>query len=239
MALTVTLTDNQDATGLTATVAGSGGGAVSVYWRAYPEGGHAAWAGPAARTGDGAVSLAVGPGAWWVYAAAGGAASAPVAGYATAAVTPVATRVRAAVKAALAALPFAHYDGVGRPTATIYEQLAIDPDVCDLPCLAISTADGVAETVEPDTNATRLVGLPVVVAFLTSTSGPETLAAVEGWRELVRDRFNGPRPPGVPEAVRSAVEPLVVAAPGDPKLFSVRSALVVRVFCRVPQPNGA
>lgn len=233
------LTDNQDGTGLTATVGESGGTAVSVFWRPYPESwlDQTSWAGPVTRTGDGDVTLPVHEGIWWAFAAEGAAVTGPVSGYATDAPTPLRTRVRKAVVEAIKALPFPAVRSVtlgGR----VVEQAEIDPTFADLPAVMVSNADEVSEVVEPDMNATRLVGLPHVVAFLMSNRGPEVMDVLDAWRPLVIDRFNGPRPPGIPEAVRSQVEPAVVARPEDGRQFNVRSAVVVRVFCRVYQPQG-
>lgn len=70
MALTLTIVDQADGTGATATIAGSGGLAMTVYTQTFSgDLGAGVWTVSGTRTGDGDVDLSLAAGHYFAYAA--------------------------------------------------------------------------------------------------------------------------------------------------------------------------
>ena len=102
MALTLTIADQADGTGATATVAGSLGAAVTVYTDSFDgELGTGAWTSSATRTGDGTADLVLATGHHFAYAVAGALVSPVVYFTVTDGVAAVCQRIDEAVQARL------------------------------------------------------------------------------------------------------------------------------------------
>lgn len=225
-----TLTLTASGLTLTATVAGSGGGAVSVFavapdrpwdppdWRAF-----------GSRTGDGPVSAALPPGVWWLYATTGAGPTAPV---------PVVlagpdedslpSRCRAAVAAVL------RLNAATSPAGGVHEEPYPDQANKTGPWVSVSAA-GLRERVNPGLNLTNDVGYPVRVLFCDKhhlRDMGRVRTRIDPFRLAMTDLFSNRRLAGVPESIQCEVEPLDTLDPRLPSYQSVASGVLVWCWTR-------
>ena len=236
MPLTLRADDNADGTGVTATVAGSGGLAVSLYAARLD----ALWGDgflPAgSRVGDGPAALALRPGLYLLSATAGAACSPPVAANATAGKPSVATRCGQSAVALLKAL---NLPGVG---GKVLDQIDLDQTEYRYPCCSV-TVSGLAEGQEGGTNATDDIVYPLRLTFYDDNPPTRHSAkpTYEAWREAVYRAFRWQRLPGVPESKFVRVTPVNKAdfKTGDTGLTSFAMAFQLACVCLEPRGWGA
>ena len=238
MSLTLTLTDKRDGTGITAAVAGSSGGTVTVWSMPMADG--VPFAPAASRVGDGPLALPLPARLHWLYAAEGAAAT-PVQGCAaTDGRDKPPTRCRRAVAARILTLGLADPAG-GRPLP-VHEQIYPDETgVATYPCVILSV-EGSAETDGPNgTFAADDEGYPVKVMIADRLGSPpdhSRLPVYEAWRYAIKRAFAGQYLPGVPESAECRVEPYLIADPMLPQYQHFASGMLIRCFCRVPRGLG-
>lgn len=234
MAITLTITDNADGTGATATVAGSGVGTANVVTVGKATGltGPLSFVAGGSRTGDGAVTLAVAGGLWWALLKTDGAFSALAYFSASDGAAAVATRVRRAVCDTLRLLTI-------QPAERVYEQAFPDPKNVTFPCI-LATVDGVQESDEQALSTRDDVGRPVKVQIFDRRSKNDhaRLPTWETWRQAAERCFRNQQLAGVPESVRCKIEPYVILDPNLPAFEHMASGFVVRAICREPRGVG-
>ena len=237
MTLALALTDNADATGLTATVTGSAGGAVGVY--AMPMAAGAAFYPVATRTGSGVLALPLPPRLYWLYAAEAAAVTAVQGAAATNGLDKPPTRCRNAVAAKIAALGLTNPTG-GLPLK-VYQQIYPDATGVLFPCVILSV-EGSTETTGPTgTTETDDRGYPVKVMLADRQGTPpdhRILPAYERWRFAIERAFDGQFLDGVPESGTCAVEPYLIADPLLPQYQMFVSGMLIRCFCRTARGAG-
>lgn len=229
-----TVTVVPTAAGLDATVAATGGGAVTVY--ASPFGGRtgpAGWAAAGSRAGDGVVALALAPGHYWVSALAAGAWAAPVYGVVTDPADAVRTRCVSAVAALLGLLAF---DGIDpgrvyvrhKRQATMTEQL---------PCVEVRRGEGADDEAYMGAEYDR-PGYPVLVLFkLREVLGPDALAARSDlWHQQIARTFRNQELAAVPECWQVRVKPLPDLDPSKTEYQLVTGGALL--LCDVYEPRG-
>lgn len=226
---TFTITDDFNGATVTATIAGSAGGANSLFvGKAAGEVGAMPFAAAGDRVGDGAVTLAALPGLYFAYLTTDGAFQAMAYFAASSGLDAVATRCRKGVIDTIRLLPIP-------PAQRVYEQQWPDPSNVSFPCTLV-TVDGVQETEETGISTRWDRGRPVKVMLADRQShrDPAKLALYEFWREKVERAFVRQRVAGVPESVQCRIEPYVILDPNLPQFEYMVTGLVVRVICREP-----
>lgn len=239
MALTLTAADAAtDPPAAAVALAGTLGAAATVYGQPVAlEGAGAGWLAVAGRTGDGAVSVPLAKGPWWLYAATAALLAPPARVLVTDGLDAVPTRCRNALAALIAGLGLT--DPAGGKALPVVE--CIYPDetaVPSFPCVVLSV-QGVNETDRGGVNAFDDRGYPTLVQILDSGQGTPAdhrrLPTYERWRYRIERAVDGQRLPGVPESAYCVVEPNVIADPQLPYLSHYVSGLLVRAVCRVPR----
>ena len=238
MSLTLATTDNRDGTGMTAAVAGSSGGSVTVW--AMPMADNVPFALIATRTGNGTLPLPLLPHLYWLYAAEGAAVTPVQGGSATDGLAKTPTRCRAAVAARVRTLGLTDPSN-GRPLP-VHEQLYPDETgVQTYPCVILSV-EGSTETVGNNgTFAADDKGYPVKLMVADRLGSPpdhSRLPVYEAWRYAIERAFDGQYLPGVPESAECKVEPYLIADPAMPQYQHFQSGMLIRCFCRVPRGLG-
>jgi hypothetical protein len=225
---TLTVTDDEDGTGATATVSGSAG-AVNVVFvgKATGELGALAYAEAGSRVGDGTVPLALEKGLWFAYLVSGWAFSGHVYFAVTDGADAVATRCRRSVADTIRLLPIP-------PAAHVYEHGI--PEFSDVffPNVILSI-DGVEEHFQNVLATLDYVGRPVKVQINDRCDVRELITKLptyEKWREMIGRCFVNQRLAGVLESHLCQIEPYVIVDPKLPQYEFMVSGLVVRATCR-------
>jgi hypothetical protein len=245
MALALLLTDAVDGTGATATVTGTGGQVVTLYAQHLDDTRVTSRYRPVgSRTGDGLVSLPLAPGCWWVYAVVGSAVSLVQFVQTTDGQYDLPTRVRSAVVARIKLLTLPSIAGFPALDGRVFDQFKVRPDAAlvTFPCVILTGTDGVSDSLANDTNETDLKGIPVLVTICDKSAdkSPDAARWVGAWRHAIERAFHQQRLPGVPESVYCTLEMQPVAQVGEGEdFFAVRSAMLVRAWCRVGRGLGA
>lgn len=231
---TLTVVDNADGTGATATIAGSSGGANVVYvGRVVGTVGNMAVLTSAARTGDGAVTLALAKGLYFAWLVTDGALQAVYYFGATDGLNAVATRCRRAVCDTIRLLNIP-------PAARVYEQAYPDEVNVKYPCILV-TVEGVGETADQGLSTRDDIGRPVRVGIADRWDRREhtKLPDWEYWRQCIDRCFREQQLAGVPESKICHIEPYVIIDPNMSQYEHMVSGLVVRAVCREPRGVGA
>ncbi len=216
MSLSLTVADNQDGSGATATVSGSSGGAVVVYYQADP--GRQLLAG-GSRTGDGTVALSIPPGYYLGIAQVnGGGISSIVRFVVTREALAVHEQCIQALKQKILLL-----DLKGFPAGRVYDQILPNDKLVDFPCIMLSIE---GET-EPEAGSlAELCDLQYPVRVWINTradaSTPANRAQYLMWRQQIFRALENQRLPGAdqPEIIGVRMMPII-----DVKLPAV--ALIV------------
>lgn len=234
MAAALTVVDNADGTGATATVTGSGiGSANSVYVaKANGEAGVITPTLGGSRVGNGTVDLALAKGLWFAYLTSDGVLANLCYFGATDGLDAVATRVRRAIADTIRLLPIP-------PAARVYEQIIPDPENASFPCVML-TVDGVSETDEPGLSTRDDIGRPVkvMIADRCNERDHTKLDLYEYWRQSIDRCFRNQQLAGIPESKYCKIEPYIIIDLNMPQYQYMVSGLVVRAICREPRGVG-
>lgn len=209
MAITLTIANNGDGTGATATVAGSDATTNTVYYQIPGDGN---WLSGGTRTGDGTVTIALPEGYYFAYCAgevSGNAAVSNIVGLfgVTADTEAIHYKLMSAVESHIKAITeqLPNID-----TTQVKKALAIVPTQLMLPAIVLTPAG--RETKLGGTNARSDWGKPVVVSVIgrTDMDYSEELATWLWWRERVIRYFDRRRLAEVDEQYTTIVEPDLV-----------------------------
>jgi hypothetical protein len=242
MTLRLTITDNQDGTGATATVTGSDAGSANVvYASAVSDGPNVIpWAAAGSRTGDGTVLLPLSPAYYYGYAAGlvsgAPALSIPVRFPVSLSADSLYNRILLAIQAKIQGLSF-----VGpAPSLTtlapgqVVVQPKINPKVLSYPCLVVSPPDGWPERVKPLVNSRDDIGYPVVCTIIDRQSPDYTppYPTYYLWRERLFRGVRYQRLAGVAECetVEPAPRPMVAWSGKAFEQFTTAVGFIV--WCR-------
>lgn len=222
-------------TGAVATIAGTSGGANTVFVQsADPNGVPPSWSAAGTRTGDGTVALSLNPGFYWAYALTDPATLSPVTYFrVTDGLAAVSVRCFASVRARLLALALPC-------TARVYDyQHAEDPNVTK-PCTVL-VPENAAQTDEGALNGRDDYGNPVRVLVRDGVFRWDNSKRDEflRWRQAIIRTFLNQRLPGVPESVRNKVEMGSLIHPPEGKGGDVVMELVIRCITREVRGLGA
>jgi hypothetical protein len=234
VAVTFTVTDNANGTGVTAVVAGSGALDVNDFFGARATG----LTGPlvptlyGSRVGNGAIVLPLPLGLWFLYLSSAGVLAQTSYVSSSDSALAVATRCRRSVCDTIRLLTIP-------PASRVYEQSFPDPQNVAFPCVLV-TVDGVSETDESGLSTRDDVGRPVKVqiADRRSKSDHAKLPDYELWRQAIERCFRNQQLAGVPESKICRIEPYVILDANLPQFEYMVSGLVVRAVCREPRGVG-
>lgn len=198
MALTVAVSDNANSSGVTATVTGSGGVPVSVYYQLAQQTSFAptTWVLAGTLNGDGVLPIALNPGYAFFYAVSGSQVSSVVFSEITTATDSVMFRCLTAVQAQLQTLTLENL-----PPANIqvrYLPRALEGiDSWPLVCIAPLGQESIA----PYMASIDLVQEPITVATIVPQNANynANMRQCTRWREQIGQRLRHQRLPGVPE----------------------------------------
>lgn len=240
MAISVTWTDAQNATGGTVAIAGADAATVTVYAQKVDATGLTipTFSSKGTRTGDGNVTVTLDPGYYWIYAQ--GQVSGVVAvsnflyAYATDAADSVSSRCVDAIEARLAGLVMTTDSGVSVPNATIYKQVILGPEGgISYPCILL-THEGGRETQERTTTGKDDIGYPINV-FVVDRHGTDFKTKRKTWlkwRQQVFRALRNQRLAGVTECQIVKMEPDAVFDPKLPSYQQVILGFTARCVCR-------
>lgn len=231
--LTLTVADNANNTGATATISGSSGGSVSVYTQNV-DGELAAgtWASAGTRTGNGTLALSLAKGYYFTYALEGASLSGLVYFQVTDGLDAVISRVFAAAKSRIQLLNLPC-------TQHVYDSQYANSPIIEYPCVVLST-EGMRFTDEAALNNTDYIGNPVRcqikdVCIKFDDAKRDTYRA---WAQAIRRAFINQRIPGVAESIRNKVEFGDVAAV-ESNFAQVVAELTIRPITRELRGLGA
>lgn len=228
MSVSLTVTDNFDGSGATATITGTSGAVNTVYYARMGANTQFTWQLGGIRTGDGSIVLSIPFGVYIAYLLSGSANVSTVV-YFTVTATAYAsiqTRCRNAVQATLALLPIP-------PAANIYQQKWPQDSNVKFPA-ALVTIDGVQETEESTLSTLDDVGYPVKIMFVDRQSKNDSrdLQNYELWRLYAANAFRNQRLLGIPESKICRIEEYVIVDPNAREFQYMVSGLTVRCVCR-------
>lgn len=236
---TLTIADLANNTGATATIAGTSGGASTVYAQAV-NGllGSGSWTAAGTRTGDGTLSLALAKGYYWAYCLT---APATLSGLAYFVVTDGAAAVESRLfAAALASLRLLALDC----TARVYDSAFADDPNVQYPCVIAST-ESARQTDEAALNGRDDLGHPIRLLIRDVVPKFDEVAQTRFrlWRQSITRAFINQRMPGVIETIINRVEPgaLLRHVPGGGEKMKniAESELVIRCITREVRGLGA
>ncbi len=236
MATTLTVTDNANGTGATATISGSSGDSNTVYvTQVTGQIGEATWASGGTLVGDGTVTLTLANGFYFSYCLTAPATISDLVYFGvTNGLDAVAVRIRAAVKTTLQLLNL--------PCTQTVHIIWDESDKANMrgPCSYISTAR-LAENEEPYTNALDGIGRNHRIVILdrgVHKMNATELPTYELWRQAFMRAFRNQRV-NVTECRWASIEPAAVMAEDEVKGMVVVSAFILKVHTREPRGLGA
>lgn len=228
MTLSIAVTDNQDGSGATATISGSGGESGIVQVQQW---GGAAWTQAAAFSGDGDVSLSLSAGYYWAVAIAAGGTSNLERFTVTTASQSIEERCLLAVQAGIQDMAAA--GSIGVQAAHVYVKMALDDKNVRMPAVILTPAEPEQVRVT-GTNAKDDIAYPVVVQIVDRNSQDYTakLSPYLLWRQNAMRYFRNQRLAGVSEVYNVEVSPEVIFDPMMPAYQYMVSAFVLRCIAR-------
>lgn len=245
MSLILSTTDNQDDTGMEATVTGSDvGSANTIYYSQVSRGTNPlAWSVAGSLTGDGTVNLPLIAGYYYLYCAgtvsSAPALSPPIIGMASRAVLSMQTQVELAIQAKIQGLTLAPI-APPLPSIPASRVIRFDTPMTDLklplvqlPCVIVTPAM-IPESVEPIVNARDDIGWPVQVLILALFGGQQQGMgdSIFRWREQIFRAVRYQRLETVPEVYTVRPEPQAVLNWQPPKYEYAFSAITFRAVGR-------
>lgn len=233
MAVSLTVVDNEDGSGATATIAGSEGGSTNTVSVQAADG--ETWTEAGSRSGNGTVSLDLSPGYWWAKCDSEDGGSTTVSNVVRFGVTTsgqsVHERILDAVKAEIQGMVVASLL-TGLRVGQVYRKMVPDDKAVIFPAVFITPE--AAETFEVVTNYRDDIGYPAVV-YLTNRNAKEYTAGLPPfllWRHRIIKRFRTQRLSAVSEVIGCTIEPNVVIDPKLPWYDYVVSAFILRFKAR-------
>ncbi len=217
MPLTLTLTDNQDSSGATATIAGSSGGANVVYVIAADMLFTALWIASGSLVGDGDVTLSLVPGYYWAYVASNGSTLSSIVYFPVSrANDSTYNRIKQAIKAKIQSLDFPALTTPpgALPASQVYEMAYPNLNAINVPAVVItewSLKGPIKEVVHhygssrggiaAGTNLRDDIAYPVVVSIIDRCDPTFTapLPTYRLWRERIFRALRYQRLAGLPE----------------------------------------
>jgi hypothetical protein len=244
---TLTVADNANATGATATVSGADSGTTNTVYtadvRALQLGiAPPVWTAQGSLTGNGTLALPVPPGFYWAYCAsvlAGTALTAPLYFAATRSTQAILTRIRNGVQAKIQGLVLSGSDSNNKlftlPAAQVYVLQYPMEVLIKYPCVVV-TCEGEQEGVNPSTNATTDTEYPVrvFVADRLDVLDETRMSVYEKWRQQMMEAFRSQRLAGVPEVYYTSVSPKLIYDPTLPQYQHLVSGFTLRMKTRAP-----
>ena len=230
----LTITDNANGTGATATITGSAGGANQVYVQNVDgELGSGAWTLAGSRTGDGTVALTLVKGYYWGHCLTNGTV---LSGFVYFKVTDgldaVLGRCMAAVKAQAQLLNLPS-------TQRIIDVIHADTPIVQYPT-TILTTEGARQTDEKSLNGRDDIGHPVrmLVKDLCLKFDEKKREIYRQWRQALFRAFHNQRLPGIPESIMNKVElgEITAASSAEPQMIC---ELTIRCITREVRGLGA
>ena len=243
---TLTVTDNGNGSGATATIAGSTPGTTNTV---YTQSLETVWQPPiwqtsGSRTGNGTVSLALPPGHYLAYvisAGSGSACSSTIYFVTTAGATSIKSQILAAVAVRIQSLNLANI----ATASIVVKKLPISrylesasPNPIALP--AVIVADVAPENMPPrGTCQLDDVDYPIQVSLIEVDNQESTVQANHDqhllWRETIEQAFRFQRLPGVTTVINCTVEPSAPIDQGAWMKNYYASALTLRFTSREPR----
>lgn len=231
MAVSLSIADNADGTGATATIAGGNAGDTNVVFTVAiqlliqgilgP-----AWINQGSLVGNGNLALKVYPGYYWAYlqnTTVGGVVTLSIPQYfaANLAAQAVQTRIRQAVVARFQGLNLKSVvatDGAKIPANRIYSKMMPGQTTVEYPCVMV-TEEGEAETEITGTNARDDLGHPIHVMIYDNVDPNDDtrLPNYERWREQLQRSLRSQRLFQVPEHYQTILRNKIMI---DPRTFS-------------------
>ncbi len=247
MSLSLSITDNADGTGATATIAGADSATTAtVYVSLVNQGNNPlAWVSAGSRSGNGTVSLPVLPSYYFAYCAgtvsAAAALTPPIIFLASYASESVQQQVEMAILAKIQTLTLT---GLATPPGNLPSSriMRFDTPMTDdliplvgtLPAIIVAPAGEAAETVKPVVNARDDIGWPVNVIILANFAPRQQGYAdsIKRWREQIFRAVRFQRLPTVAEVYTVIPEPKAILTWKPPLYDYVFSALTFRAMGR-------
>ena len=230
----LTITDNANGTGATATITGSSGGSNQVFVQNVDgELGSGTWVLAGSRTGDGTVALTLVKCYWWAFCLTNGNVLSNLAYFKVSdGLDAVLDRCVAAVKARsqLLSLPC---------TQRVYDLLHSTAPTVQYPCIVLTT-EGARQTDEAALNGRDDIGHPVrmLVKDLCLKFDEKKRKEYRKWRQALFRAFHNQRLPGIIESVMNKVElgEITAASMAEPQMIC---ELTVRAITREVRGLGA
>jgi hypothetical protein len=230
----LTITDNANSTGATASITGSAGGSNQVYVQNVDgQLGSGVWTLAGTRTGDGTVALTLTKGYYWGHCLTNGTV---LSGFCFFQVTDgldaVLDRCVSAVKAQaqLLNLPC---------TQRVYDFIHSDTPLVQYPCIILTT-EGARQTDEKRLNGRDDIGHPVrmLVKDLCLKFDEKKRKEYRKWRQAFFRAYHNQRLPGIIESVMNKVElgEITAASMSEPQMIC---ELTVRCITREVRGLGA
>lgn len=241
---TLVVVDNQDATGVIATIASSDVAATNTLYRQRVDGelGSGTWTSSGSRTGDGTISVSLTTrGFYWWYVKSVLSGESTISNLAYEPVTDgeddVITR---AIAATIARIKLLTLTDIGNNVFT--KPLSDDPTLPTLPC-CIVCEEPTPRQFTGGTNIRDDIGYPIQVLFMASTGlGPDApVGKYRQWFQSAERAFRFQRLAGLTEAYGACtIEPLKTLDPQRPMLYEKMVAgFTVRVATREVRGLGA
>lgn len=213
--MNLSITDNQDGTGVIATIASSSGGSVTFYYQSVTG---TSWTSGGSRTGDGNISVSLDDGYYWGYSIEGSTISNVVYFWSTTNDNSVHYRCLVAAQAKIQSL---NLEGIESrsirfrkfPIITDFKGNSRD---YNLPALILCPFG--QETVTPATNSRDDISYPVTLSLIVSDEAKtrdleENISTYLKWREQIERAFRFQRLSGVTEIYNTIVEPNAIYSP--------------------------
>lgn len=240
MAIAITWEDAQDATGGAVTITGADADTVTVYTTPVDATGlrSPTWSSAGSRTGDGAVTLTLDPGYYWIRAdglvSGDPAISNLVYAYATDAADALVVRCVDAIEARIAGLTMTTDVGLSVPNERIYQRVLPAPEGSfTFPCVILSHEGG--REGQPGTTTNKDdIEYPVNVT-ICDRHGEDYATKRKvwlRWRQQVFRALRNQRLAGITETLTVRMEPMPTFDPKLPAFEYVVSGFVARCLCR-------
>lgn len=242
MALTLAVTDAGNGGGATATISGSSGGSVSVYYAPWnlATGALADWTLEGSRTGNGTLGLTLGStGYWWLHAVEGSNLSNFVYLRTTSGSESIQFQILEAVQSVVQGLAL---PGIGSNVVLLKVPVTDDfgeNRTYEFPACLVSPARDATEAMfrQGSTNESNDIGYPVSVQFVDGDNRDQEANFNRNlqWRQDVIRTFEHKRLSGVDEVYLGQVDPGIIVSSAQFQRQYWVSGVGLRFFTREPR----